>query len=157
MKHTALEKAKKIKLFILDVDGILTDGKIYVLPDGESFVAFDVRDGVGIKNLQALGITIAIISGRNTKSVRHRLEQLDIRHIFLGVDNKLAALRLLKNELQLSAENIAYMGDDLADIPPMENVGFAVTVPNAMDNVKKISHYCTQRFGGDGAVREICD
>ena len=154
---TIIDGAKKIKLLILDVDGVLTDGKIFVLPDGETMVSFHVHDGAGIKNLQAIGIMLAVISGRNTKSVRHRLEQLGIKHIFLGSDNKLIALNTLIDELKLTAEQIAYVGDDDADIPVMEKVGLSITVPNAMESVKKIAQYCTQKTGGNGAVREVCD
>lgn len=152
-----LQKAKQIKLLILDVDGVLTDGKIFMLPDGETMVAFHVHDGSGIKNLQAMGIIVAVISGRNTKSIRHRLEQLDIKHSFLGVENKLIALNTLITEFKLTSEQIAYIGDDVADISVMEKVGFSITVPNAIESVKTIAHHCTQKTGGNGAVREVCD
>lgn len=150
-------KAQPIQLLILDVDGVLTDGKIFMLPDGETLVGFHVHDGAGIKNLQALGVTIAIISGRNTKSVRHRLEQLGIRHIFLGEENKLIPYNALIDQLKLNPDQVAYMGDDVADIPPMEKAGLSITVPNAIESVKKIATYCTQKTGGNGAVREVCD
>lgn len=155
--NTIIEKAKHIKLLIIDVDGVLTDGKIFVLPDGESMVAFHVQDGVGIKHLLAMGIIIAVISGRQTTSVRHRLDQLGIQYIFLGVHDKLTPFNRLIIELQLDAKHIAYVGDDTPDIPPMNHVGLSIAVPNAMESVKKIAHYCTHKSGGNGAVREVCD
>lgn len=148
---------KKIKLLILDVDGVLTNGKIYVLPTGEETVCFHVHDGTGIKRLQSIGVTIAIISGRDSSAVRHRLKYLDIQHVFLGETNKGAAYDTLSQALHLSNDQIAYVGDDLPDIAVMKKVALPISVANAVNEVKEASLIQTNKAGGKGAVREVCD
>lgn len=152
-----LEIAKKIKVIILDVDGVLTDGRIYFLNTGEQMVSFHVHDGLGIKLLQECGITVAVISSRNTLAVQHRLRELAIQHTFLGQHDKLKALDELLMEVDCPLKEIAYVGDDLPDIAVMQKVGLPVAVANAVKKVRQAALYCTQKKGGKGAVREVCD
>ncbi|MCX7120394.1 MAG: HAD-IIIA family hydrolase [Gammaproteobacteria bacterium] len=155
---TALqEQLKKIKLLILDVDGVLTDGKIYMTAHGEETIAFFVRDGLGIEMLHAIGISVAVISGRNTPAVLHRLKKLRVQHIYLGHLDKIASYENLLSTLKISPDEVAYVGDDLPDIAVMEKVGLSFAVANAMDAVKKAAMHCTEKKGGKGAVREVCD
>lgn len=149
--------AKKIKLLILDNDGVLTDGKIYYTSNGEQILSFHIHDGLGIKCAQAAGIAVAVISGRDSTALRMRLAELDVKHFFLGQDNKIAAFETLVNELKLSPEEIAYAGDDLPDIIVMKKVALPIAVANAVNDTKKAALYCTEKNGGEGAVREICD
>lgn len=149
--------AKKIKLLILDNDGVLTDGKIYFASNGEQILSFHIHDGLGIKRAQAAGITIAVISGRDSTALRMRLAELGIEHLFLGQAEKNTAFEALMRELKLSPEEIAYAGDDLPDIDVMKKVALPIAVANAVDDTKKAALYCTEKKGGEGAVREICD
>lgn len=151
------EKLAATKLLILDVDGVLTDGKITVNAQGEELVTFDIHDGYGIKCLQKAGVDIAIISGRNTKAVAHRLAWLGVTHVFLGQHEKLTAFETLLKKLNIRAEEVTFIGDDLPDIPLMQKVGLAITVQNATIIPKQTAQYCTSRSGGNGAVREVCD
>lgn len=146
-----------IKLFILDVDGVLTDGKIWYDEKGEEYKAFHTLDGVGLKRLQNAGVEIAVISGRNSPSVTRRMKELKITYVYQGVDNKLHVFQALLKELNITAQNAAYIGDDLPDIPIMEASGIAIAVHNAVSKVKSIAHYCTNQSGGQGAVREACE
>jgi len=148
---------KNLKLLILDVDGVMTSGKIYVCANGDEMIAFNAQDGIGIRRLQASGVTVAVISGRDTKAVRHRLDRLGIQHVFLGQIDKIPAYQTLVEKLSVAPEQIAYIGDDLPDIPIMERVGLSVAVKNAVSAVKQMAKWQTQTKGGKGAVREICD
>lgn len=152
-----IAKAKKVKLLILDCDGVLTDGKIYFTHHGEEMIGFNVLDGYGIVLLRQTDIQIAVISGRDTPAVFHRLTQLKIPHIFLGQLEKITAFESLLKQLKITPEEVAYMGDDLPDIDVMQKVGLPIAVHNAMPAVKKIATLCTEKKGGEGAVREICD
>jgi 3-deoxy-D-manno-octulosonate 8-phosphate phosphatase (KDO 8-P phosphatase) len=153
LKHIA----KRIKLLILDCDGVLTNGKTYFTASGEEIIGFHIHDGFGMKRLQANGVTVAVISGRNNQAVQHRLKQLEIQHAFLGQKDKIAAFHALLDKLQLTAVQVAYVGDDLPDIDVMQQVALPIAVANAVDAIKKIAKMCTQKKGGDGAVREVCD
>lgn len=146
-----------IKLLILDVDGVLTDGKIYFTPDGGRMVSFHAHDGTGIHAVKSAGVAIAVISGRNDKATQHRLAELPIDRVFLGKSDKLPAFEILLSTLKISAQEVAYVGDDTPDFSVMQKVGLPIAVPNAVDSIKKIAHYCTQKKGGHGAVREVCD
>jgi len=152
-----IEKAKHIKLVIFDVDGVLTDGRIYVDDHGFEMKAFHVLDGIGTQWLQQSGFEVAIISGRYADGVKHRLEKLGIQHIFLGVENKKAVFESLLSELKLTPIQTAYMGDDLPDLPLLKSVGLGVTVPNAVQEVLNQTSFVTQKKGGKGAVRELCE
>ncbi len=149
--------AKTIKLLILDVDGVLTDGSILLNATGEECKCFHVHDGAGIKRLQQSGIKVAIISGRKSVAVQARLNELAIEHVFLGIHDKLNTFNQLRQDLNIEPQHIAYVGDDFPDIPVMQVVGLSIAVNNATPEVKKIAHGQTEKCGGHGAVREVCD
>ncbi len=155
-KHI-LERLSRIELMVFDVDGVLTDGKLYFGVNGEALKAFHVLDGTGIKALAAAGITPAVISGRESPITLRRCAELGIRHVAQGIADKVAAFDAMRHELGMTAEVCGYMGDDEIDIPVMKRVGFAATVPNAADGVVEHAHWVSRRAGGDGAVREVCD
>lgn len=157
MKEHLLEKAKNIRLLILDVDGILTDGIIYYGSDGMQRKGFHIHDGLGIKLLQRAGIKVAVISGKKSAGVEQRLAELNIEHAYLGNDDKLPLYEELKQKLDLLDDQIAYMGDDLPDLPMLRRVAFALTVPLAPAIIKQYCHYVTTTHGGAGAVREACE
>lgn len=152
-----LEKAKNIKLLILDVDGVLTSGQIHLLPDGKEIKVFNSQDGYGIKCIQRQGIFVAIISGRQSSACTKRMNELNVTHVFQGIHEKLPIFEQLIQQLQLTKTQCAYVGDDVPDVPIMEQVGLKVAVQNATDSVKKIADWQTTRAGGLGAVREVCD
>lgn len=146
-----------IRLLILDVDGVLTDGRIYVDTTHENIKAFHVRDGLGIKLLQKAGIEVAIITGKASEMVRVRAETLGIKRVFQGQENKLIAFAELLETLEISPQQVAYIGDDLPDIAVMSKVGFSAAVSDAHPSAIMQAHYRSQFPGGAGAVREICD
>ena len=150
-------RLKKIKLLILDVDGVMTDGRVFWLEGHGWSRHFHVKDGYGLKILMKCGIDIAVISGGDSVDVRTRMEFLKIKHVFLGDEDKLKALEKIQATTQLTLEQLAFMGDDLFDLPVLERVGFSATVPHAVDPVKSRVHYVTQTPGGWGAVREVAD
>ena len=152
-----LTLAKKIRLLILDVDGVMTDGKLYFSAAGDSMKAFNAQDGLGLKMLMQSGIQIAIISGRKSDIVVQRAADLGITAVYQGYAKKLIALQECRKTLNVSLSHTAYMGDDIIDIPALREVGLKFAPPNAMVEVKKLVHYVTKRSGGDGAVREVCD
>lgn len=150
-------RLKKIRLLILDVDGVMTDGRVFWL-DGHGWTRhFHVKDGYGLKLLMNHGVNIAVISGGESEDVRMRMNFLKIEHVFLGDEDKIKALNKIVQATGLSTEQMAFMGDDLFDIPVIEKVGFSATVPHAVDAVKARVHYVTQTPGGWGAVREVAD
>ncbi len=151
------QAASAIKLLILDVDGVLTDGKISLDSHGGEIKNFHIHDGLGIKRIQKIGIIVAIISGRTSPIVTERFTDLGVHHIYQGQRDKTKALQALLTTLQLRPNDAAFVGDDLLDIPVMQQVGFSVAVPNAVAEVKKIAHWQTKKSGGEGAVREVCD
>lgn len=146
-----------IKLIIFDVDGVLTDGKIVIGTNGELFKSFHCQDGLGIKLLQAAGIKTAIITGRKSEIVAKRGLELKIGDVYQGVQNKLTALFDLEKKYGLSSDEIAYIGDDLIDLPVMCRIGLACAVANAAPEVKGMAKYVAQANGGDGAVREVAE
>lgn len=149
--------AKKIKLIIFDVDGVLTDGGLYFTEDGSEMKRFNSLDGHGIKMLKENGVEPAVISARNTKSVDHRMQNLGVEHFYQGQSDKVIAFTALLKKLNVRAEEVAYVGDDVIDLPVMTKVGFAIAVANAHDLVKQHSQMTTDKIGGHGAVREVCD
>ncbi len=151
------EIAKKIKLLILDVDGVLTDGGIYFDDNGIEQKKFDSQDGLGIKLLQLAGIEVAVITARSTKSAAHRLEGLGVKHYYHGVLDKSIALAELTKKLSISPSESAYVGDDVIDLPVMTRVALPVAVANAQECVKDNALMVTQNSGGNGAVREVCN
>ena len=146
-----------IKLLVLDVDGVLTDGGLIINSDGSESKIFNTRDGHGMRLWQRAGLKIAFLSARTSEPTTHRAEQLQIDHCLQECHYKLPALKeLLKNE-RLSPENVAYIGDDLTDLPPIRFVAFGVTVPDAPDELKQHADYITTSPGGKGAVREVIE
>ena len=156
-----IKKAAQVKLLVLDVDGILSNGQIIYDANGIETKAFSVQDGVGIKSLARYGILTAIITGRSSPMVDKRAQEIGINYVVQGRDDKLIALNELlasiDQDLNISAADCAYMGDDLPDIKALQTVGFAATVPNAHSEVINRCDMVTTRAGGYGAVREVCD
>jgi 3-deoxy-D-manno-octulosonate 8-phosphate phosphatase (KDO 8-P phosphatase) len=150
-------KAEKIKLIIFDVDGVLTDGSLFYGDDGQEYKAFQSRDGHGMKMLQKSGVDIAFITGRTSEVVKHRAKNLGIDHVYQGQLQKLPAFKTLLEQLKISPEEVAYVGDDVVDLPVMIRVGLAITVSDGHDLAKKHAHWITQNRGGHGAAREICE
>ena len=152
-----LSRSKLIRLVAFDVDGVMTDGGLYFSDSGEEFKRFNSLDGQGLKMLRASGVEVAIITGRTSRCVEVRAQNLGITHVFQGVENKLEAMLELLNKLKLSRDAAAYMGDDVVDLMVMRHVGLAISVPQSPLLVRKHSHYVTEREGGHGAVREACE
>ena len=150
-------RARRIRLVTLDVDGVLTDGRIYVDDDGREFKAYSALDGQGIKMLQHAGIEVAWISGSVAPSIRHRAGHLGVAHVVLGASYKAAPWEALRASIGVAAEACAHIGDDLPDVPLLAACGFAVTVPHAPESVRRHAHYVTRREGGAGAVREVAE
>ena len=150
-------RAADIKLLICDVDGVFSDGRIYLGNQGEELKAFHTRDGYGIKALRQAGIEVAVITGRQSAIVEQRMKSLTVPYIYQGQENKTAAFRSLLAELQLDASQVAYIGDDLADWQVMQHCGLAVAVKDAHPYLLKHAHLATSLPGGFGAVRELCD
>ena len=154
----AWERASKVKLLVLDVDGVLTNGQVWLGADGkESLKAFDIQDGLGIKLLEQCGILTAIITGRNSKMVLARCDELGIKEVHMGVENKALALEKVLKSLGLQSCDCAVMGDDWPDLSMMKNAGFKVAPAQAHEAVKEFVHYVATREGGHSAVREVCD
>lgn len=151
------ELAKQIKLLIMDVDGVLTDGRIFITASGEELKAFNTLDGHGLKMLQSTGVQLAIITGRAAPGVAHRARGLGIDHYYEGVHDKRGVFAELLAKTGLQAEQCAYIGDDVVDLPVMSRVGFAVAVPDAPSFVRQHAHFVTGSQGGCGAVRELCE
>lgn len=151
------ERASNIRMLVLDVDGVLTDGKLYFDHAGNEMKAFNTRDGMGMKALQRVGIEIAIITGRKSEAVTHRMAQLGIHHVYQGREDKLEVFLHLLEVSGLDAQQICFAGDDWIDLPVLLRAGLAVSVADAEDRVKQQAHWITRRNGGDGAVREICN
>jgi len=152
-----INRAKNLKLLLLDVDGVLTDGKLFFDQQGNEYKAFNAQDGHGIKLLRQTGVEVAVISGRKSTSVALRLQSLGIEHVYQGFENKRIAFAELLEKLKITTEQIAYVGDDLLDLPIMRRVNLAVAVNDANPVVKQYAHWTTTRCGGQGAVREVCD
>jgi 3-deoxy-D-manno-octulosonate 8-phosphate phosphatase (KDO 8-P phosphatase) len=151
------EKAARIRLLIFDVDGVLTDGSLFVGDDGQEYKAFNSRDGHGIKMLLKYGVEIAIITGRTSKVVEHRMANLGINHIYQGKLDKLPAYEELRAKLGIGPEETAYVGDDVVDLPVMRRVGLAIAVQDAHPLVLRHSHWQTPSAGGRGAARDVCE
>ena len=149
--------ASSVALLALDVDGVLSDGQLYFGNQGEEIKAFHSLDGQGIKMLQSSGVKVAIVTGRSSDIVAQRAQQLGIQLVLQGREDKLTALHELTQHLQLDWSKIAYMGDDLPDLGAIIKVGLGITLPNAATTMAQHSQYVTQRCGGHGAVREVCD
>ena len=155
--HSVIEKAKSIRIVIFDVDGVLTDGTLYFTDSGEEIKAFNSRDGHGMKMLKASGVELAIITARESRSVKLRAENLNITLLYQGEKNKLKVFESLVTKLKFDMSSCAYVGDDLIDLPVMTRCGLSICVPSSPILVKKHAHYVTNSEGGQGAVREVCE
>ena len=154
----AWERASKVRLLVLDVDGVLTNGQVWIGADGkESLKAFDIQDGLGIKLLEQCGISTAIITGRNSKMVLMRCEELGIKHVHMGVENKAVALAEVIKSLGLTYADCAVMGDDWPDLQMMKQAGFRICPSQGHEAIKEFAHLVTTHAGGNSAVREVCD
>jgi 3-deoxy-D-manno-octulosonate 8-phosphate phosphatase (KDO 8-P phosphatase) len=151
------ERASSIQAVIFDVDGVLTDGSLYLGDDGQEYKAFNSRDGHGMVMLADGGVTLAIITGRSSEVVRIRMESLGIEHVLQGRREKLPAYEELKQQLGVDDHQVAYVGDDVVDLPVMRRVGLAVAVADAHPLVLEHAHWRTRSPGGRGAAREVCE
>ncbi len=152
-----MARAKQLKLLVLDVDGVLTDGRLFFDDQGKEYKCFHARDGHGIKLLRQTGVEVAVISGRNSNSVALRMKNLGIAHVYQGHEHKVTAFEEILHNLSLCAGQAAHVGDDLLDLPIMTRAGLAIAVSDANFAVKQHAHWCTALPGGQGAVREVCD
>ncbi len=161
MDKTIIEKAKKIELLLMDVDGVLTDGKMYFIPQPtrktQEFKAFNALDGIGIRMLALFNISSGIITGRESEDAQERAELLAMKYAYQGFLSKTKPLEDILKDAGVKPENTAYIGDDLTDIPVLKKVGLACAPKNAIKEVRDIAHFITEKNGGEGAVREVCD
>ena len=152
-----LERAKQIRLVVFDVDGVLTDGSLYLGDDGQEYKAFNSRDGHGMTMLQQTGVMLAVITGRTSEVVRIRMESLGIKYVYQGRRDKMPAFEELKKATGLSDDQVAYVGDDVVDLPIMRRVGFSIAVADAHPLVQRHAHWQTRSPGGRGAGRDVCE
>ena len=150
------DRAKKIKLLLLDVDGVLTDGRVIIGNYGDELKKFDIKDGLGVVFMRRCGIRCAIITAQSSKIVKTRAKQLGIEKVYQN-HYKIKSLKDIKKRFKVEEDEICFIGDDLIDIPILKRIGLAVSVPNAVSEPKEIAHYVTEKPGGAGAVREVCE
>ncbi len=155
--RSTLERAAAVKLVLFDVDGVLTDGSLFLDNSGEEYKAFNSRDGHGIKMLQRNGVQVGIITGRTSRIVEHRTAELGVQHVRQGCADKLATFELLLSQVGMDCGQVAFAGDDVVDLPVMLRAGFAVAVRDAHPLVRKHAHWVTPSAGGKGAARELCE
>jgi 3-deoxy-D-manno-octulosonate 8-phosphate phosphatase (KDO 8-P phosphatase) len=155
--ETVSERASRIRCAIFDVDGVMTDSRLYLGPDGSEWKTMNVRDGLGLKLLLQAGVEVAVISGRPSPPVQWRLESLGVRHIWLGSEDKLGPYEILLRTLALKPQQVAVMGDDVPDLPLMQRAGLALTVADAHPTALAAAHWISRHPGGAGAVREAAD
>jgi len=151
------EKAKKIKLLIMDVDGVLTDGRIIYANSGDELKFFDVTDGMGLALFSRAGLKSAILTAKKSKIISKRAKDIHIDRVYQSAFKKSEAFRKILDDFKVSPEEVCFIGDDVIDIPVLKRVGLAVSVPNAVPEVKDEAHYITKKKGGHGAVREVID
>jgi 3-deoxy-D-manno-octulosonate 8-phosphate phosphatase (KDO 8-P phosphatase) len=154
---TVSDRARRVRLLCVDVDGVLTDAGMYYGPDGEVLKKFNTRDGMGLARVREAGVAVAIISGEDSAIVHARATKLKIDDVFSGAADKRLAIDQLCARHGLGVDEVAFIGDDLNDLPALECVGLACAVADAAEPVKAVAHYVTERRGGDGAVREVCE
>ena len=152
-----IERAKHVKVFVVDIDGVMTDGRIIYSGYGDELRFFDVQDGFGITLLNRAGIKTVIVTAGKSKIVKHRARDLKVTATYHGFMDKIDAFNHLLKRFNATPEEVCFIGDDIIDMPILKRVGFAIAVPNAVDEVKKLAHHVTVHKGGRGAVREICD
>lgn len=151
------QRARQVRLALFDVDGVMTDGTLFMSEQGESFKPFNILDGLGLKLLKSSGVATGILTGRSSAAVRTRAGELDIDHLIQGANDKLRAYVDLRQRLGLDDEHICYMGDDLPDLPVLCRCGLALCPPGAVEAVRREVHFVTRTRGGKGAVREACE
>ena len=152
-----IEKAKNIELVIFDIDGVMTDGSLFFDNNGDEYKAFNSLDGHGLRMLQECGVRVAVITGRKSELVKHRMNDLGVTLLYHGYRDKIPAFKSLLEEVQLEKNQITYVGDDVVDLPVMSQLDFTIAVHNAHPFVKKHAQWVTERSGGHGAVREVCE
>lgn len=157
LPQEVVRRAEQVRLLIFDVDGVLTDGRLFFDDKGIEYKAFHSRDGHGIKMLLESGVDIAVITGRQSETVNYRMKNLGIELVFQGQRDKLPAYEGLLERLALAPEQVAYVGDDVVDLPVMRRVGLAVAVADAHPLVQRYAHWVTPRSGGSGAARDACE
>lgn len=157
MTRDLSQRARQVRLALFDVDGVMTDGTLFVSGQGESFKPFNILDGLGLKLLKSSGVATGILTGRSSAAVSARAGELDIDHLIQGANDKLRAYIDLQQQLGLDDEQICYMGDDLPDLPVLRRCGLALSPPGAVDEVRSEVHFVTRTQGGKGAVREACE
>ena len=154
---TVSDRARRVRLLCVDVDGVLTDAGMYYGPDGEVLKKFNTRDGMGLARVREAGVAVAIISGEDSAIVHARAAKLKIDDVYCDAANKRAAVDALCDKHDLALDQVAFIGDDLNDLSALESVGLACAVADAAEPVQAVAHYITRRRGGDGAVREVCE
>lgn len=154
---TVSDRARRVRLLCVDVDGVLTDAGMYYGPDGEVLKKFNTRDGMGLARVREVGVAVAIISGEDSAIVHARAAKLKIDDVYCDAANKRAAVDALCDKHDLALDQVAFIGDDLNDLSALESVGLACAVADAAEPVQAVAHYVTRRRGGDGAVREVCE
>lgn len=152
-----LDRLADIRLVAFDVDGVFTDGRFYLADDGAETKAFHTQDGYGVRRLLEAGVEVAVISGRRSPAVQHRMAELQVRHVVLGCKDKVAAFDELIAALGIEAGDCAFVGDDMPDLALLDHVGLSIAVANAVQAVQERCDYVTRKPGGFGAVREVCD
>lgn len=157
MDTSLISKIKNIRCLICDVDGVMTDGRLYYDNHGNELKTFHVHDGVGLKLLMSVGIEVAVITTSISDLIDHRMKHLGIKHYYKGQVNKQFAYEQLQSKLDLNHEQFSYIGDDLPDLPIIQQVGLGVTVADARPQVKEHADFITENRGGEGAIRELCD
>jgi len=150
-------RAAAVKLLVLDVDGVLTDGRLQFDAEGREQKVFHARDGYGMRAIMRAGVELAIISGRKSRPVEARMQELDVRYVYLGQKDKISTLNKLIEQLGITLQEVAYVGDDIPDLECMNEVGLSVAVHDAHQTVRKAADWRTTLPGGAGAVREVCD
>jgi 3-deoxy-D-manno-octulosonate 8-phosphate phosphatase (KDO 8-P phosphatase) len=153
----ALERASRVRLMLFDVDGVLTDGRLWYGPAGEAWKVFHVHDGHGIKLLMQAGIAVALLSGRSSPAVSVRASELGVAHVLQGIDDKRAAFEALAAKLAIPAAETGFMGDELVDLPVLRRCGFACAPAQAHPSVRSSAHYVARAPAGGGAAREVCE
>jgi len=156
-KRDALARAKRVRLMLFDVDGVLTDGKLWYGPEGEALKAFHSLDGHGIRLLMQTGTLVALLSGRKSSAVTRRASELGVMHVLQGVEDKRAAFEALSAELRIQIDETGFMGDDDIDLPVLRRCGFACAPAEAPERVRTSAHYVTKAPAGGGAAREACE
>ena len=157
VSNNILERAKAIRLALFDVDGVLTDGKIYIDSKGAELKVFNIHDGHGIRLLQHYGVIVGVITGRQSKALEYRMRDLEVKYVYQGCTDKFDVYQQLLTNLKLDEQQTSYVGDDIVDMQIMSRCGLAVAVANAHSFVKQHAHWQTSATGGNGAVREVCE